>query len=60
MCLQFTYIWQPLQIHKIAALKYKLRRDGQECFVITLTGGNCWPADSKGPLEQLTVQTVGS
>lgn len=27
---------------------------------LTLTGSNCWPADSKEPLEQLTVQTVGS
>lgn len=27
---------------------------------ITLTGGNCWPAESKEPLEQLMVQTVGS
>lgn len=53
-------IWQPLQIHKISALTYELLRGQQERLAITLTGGNCWPADSKGPLEQLTVQTVGS
>lgn len=63
--LQLDCIWpNPANSQNQCAEVWAVRRSaGKSRYssrAITLTSGNCWPADSKEPLEQLTVQTVGS